>query len=433
MQEVVSSFEGHQGWRESRASSATMRPQSEDPWPLKGRVPGEKETSLEQSLANVREAHQKALATAAALEEEIERLSHPLFQRQPEVRGSYGRSKDCRAYGSTECKKRCHQVSFSDTLTTHPLTKENMGSVGEELAPEDLDLGKPLELEPGITSFLTRSVESSEEEESPPEPPVGELHRWVMWKAEATEIPDWWRELLALLGVPDCKKLPQQIWASFSHPRRAAEIKEMIYHCHAPPAPPCLLQDCFLLPHSTIFACRDVWEVWREKTIAYACALQYWAEKSNLLTGGQPCWLAESVKELREEMRCYLSFTDHKVFEGMIPPEETIPDPVKESHLASKMDTIVNVPKNSATRETLLELAQERKCPKFPRWEKVLYPSWPMAVIGKPPCPSRSPEQTYPLDATCNQPTRKHLSRPPLLHRDWRLLVNGSLLPVSWM
>ena len=44
MQEVVSSFEGHQGWREDRASSATMRPQSKDPQPLKGGIPGERET-----------------------------------------------------------------------------------------------------------------------------------------------------------------------------------------------------------------------------------------------------------------------------------------------------------------------------------------------------------------------------------------------------
>ena len=180
MQEVLSTFESHQGWREDRASSATAKPRSKDPQPLKGGVPGEKETSVEWSLANMREAHQKALATAAALEGEIERLSCPLSQRWPEVRGSYGRSKDCRVYRSMECKKRQHQVSFSDTPTTHPLTKENVGPTGEELAPEDLDLGKLLELEPSITSFLTGSVESSEEEKSPPEPPVGELHEWVM-------------------------------------------------------------------------------------------------------------------------------------------------------------------------------------------------------------------------------------------------------------
>ena len=116
-----------------------------------------------------------------------------------------------------------------------------MGSVGEELTPEDSDLGEPLELEPGVTSFLTGSVVSSEEEGSPPEPPVRELSEWVMWKAEATETPDWWRELLALPGVPNCKKLAQQIQASFSHSRRAMEIEEMRYHCHAPPDPPCLL------------------------------------------------------------------------------------------------------------------------------------------------------------------------------------------------
>ena len=92
-------------------------------------------------------------------------------------------------YKSTECKKRWHQVSFRDIPTTHPLTKENVVSAGGELAPEDLDLGEPPELEPRVTSFLTGSVESSEEEESPPEPPVGELHEWVMWKAEATETP----------------------------------------------------------------------------------------------------------------------------------------------------------------------------------------------------------------------------------------------------
>ena len=37
---------------------------------------------VEQSLANMRETHQKVLAMAAALKGEIERLSYPLSQRQ---------------------------------------------------------------------------------------------------------------------------------------------------------------------------------------------------------------------------------------------------------------------------------------------------------------------------------------------------------------
>ena len=274
------------------------------------------------------------------------------------------------------------------------------------MTPDGSDLGKPLELEPGVTSFLTRLEGSSEEEGPPPEPPVGELREWVTWKAEATKTPDWWRQLLALVGVPDCKKLARQIWVSFSHPRRAKEMKEMKYHCHAPPAPLCLLQDHFLPPPITIFACRDIWEVWREKTIVYACAIQYWVEKSNLPAGGQPCWLAESAKELREEMRCYLFFTDYNVFEGVTPPEGTPTDQVEESQPPSETANTVIAPKESTAKETTQELVKERECPKFPRWEKVLHPCWPVAVVGQPPHPSRTLEETYPLTATHDWPLR---------------------------
>ena len=69
--------------------------------------------------------------------------------------------------------------------------------------------------------------------------------------------------------------------------------------------------------------------------------------------------------------------------------------------------------KKSAARETLLELAQERKSPKFLRWEKVLHPSRPVAVVGKSPCPSRSLEWTYLLEAAHNQPMRKAPTETP--------------------
>ena len=190
-------------------------------------------------------------------------------------------------------------------------------------------------------------------------------------------------------------------------------MREMKYHCHAPPAPLCLLQDHFLPPSSNIFACRDIQEVQREKTIAYARVLQYWVEESNLPTGGQPHQLPKSVKELREEMRCYLSFMDLEVFEGVTSPEETLPYPVEESHLANEMNVIANVPKELATGEAVLELAQERKCLKFPGWEKVLHPSWPVAVVGKVPYLSRSLEQTYQLGAAHDQPMRVVPSKSP--------------------
>ena len=185
-----------------------------------------------------------------------------------------------------------------------------------------------------------------------------------------------------------------------------------------PPLPPCLLRNRFQPPPNTVFACQDIREIWREKTIAYTLALQYWVEKSDLPTGGQPCQLAESVKELREEMRCYLSFMDKEVFEGVTPPEGMPTSPVEESQPPSETATPVITPKESTAKETLQDLAKERKCPKFPRWEKVLHPSQPVSVAGQPPHPSRSLEWTYLLVANHNQPMKAAPTKTLLLCGD---------------
>ena len=62
--------------------------------------------------------------------------------------------------------------------------------------------------------------------------------------------------------------------------------------------------------------------------------------------------------------------------------------------------------KEQVAKETSQKLVKERKSPKFPRWEKVLHPSWPVVVAGQPPHPSRSLEWTYLLMADHNQPTK---------------------------
>ena len=97
------------------------------------------------------------------------------------------------------------------------------------MATKDPDLEEPLELGPDVTSFLRGSAEKSEKEEKAhsPEPPVKELHRWVAWKAETCKTPDWWRELLAVPGVQDCKELVWKVQASFHHPKRASEVNKM--------------------------------------------------------------------------------------------------------------------------------------------------------------------------------------------------------------
>ena len=112
----MSSFEGCQGQKEERTPGVTMRPRSINAQPSKSRVPGKRETSIEKNLAPIREAHQKVLATAAALEGEIERLSCPLPQSWPEVRVRL-KSRDCWMHGATESKRRHCQVHFTDSPT----------------------------------------------------------------------------------------------------------------------------------------------------------------------------------------------------------------------------------------------------------------------------------------------------------------------------
>ena len=86
-------------------------------------------------------------------------------------------------------------------------SKRNSESGRELMATEDPDLEEPPELGLEVTSFIRGSAKNSEEEKKAPspKPPVKELCKWVAWKAEMCQTPDWWRKLLAVPGVPDCK------------------------------------------------------------------------------------------------------------------------------------------------------------------------------------------------------------------------------------
>ena len=153
IEEVVSFFEGCQGQKEERTPSVTARSHSVDTQPSKSRVPGKRETSIEKSLAPIREAHQKVLAMAAALKGEIERLSCPLPQSWLEVRAR-SKSRDCQMHGARESKRRHCQVHFTDSPTPYHLPRDSPESGKGKLTPQDSDLGEPLELESGVTSFL---------------------------------------------------------------------------------------------------------------------------------------------------------------------------------------------------------------------------------------------------------------------------------------
>ena len=215
---------------------------------------------MERSLANMREAHQKALATVAVLEEEIEQLSHPLIRSWPEVQ-AHSKSRDHCVHGSRGQKRRHHQVQPENCpapyFEYHP-SRRNLESGREAVATEDPDLEELPELGPEVTCFLRGLAKNSEEEEEKapsPEPPVKELCKWVMWKAEACKMPSWWRELMAVPEVEDCEKLAREVWASFQPPERVSELHKMQNYHQAPPALPCLLRKNFLPPPDSIFAC----------------------------------------------------------------------------------------------------------------------------------------------------------------------------------
>ena len=390
---------------------------------------GRRETSVERSLAKVRQAHQKEL------EEEIEWLSHPLVRSWPEV-WAHSKSRDCHVCRSRGQVRRCHQLWPEDCHASyfeyHP-SQRNLESSREAAVMDNANLEEPPEFGPEVTCFLRGSAENSEEEGKrvhSPEPPLEELQKWVMWKAETYETPSWWRELMMVPGVEDHERHAQEMWASFWLPKRASELHQMENYHQAPPVLPCLLQKNLLPLPNSIFACHDIQEVQCEKTVAYAQALQFWAGKADLPTGGKPCLLVGSVKELWEEMRCYLSFTDEDVFKGMDLPEETSAIPTKKDHPKSARTTPAGTHEEEATMGMAWEPATEKRpLNKFPGWEKVLHPSWLMVATWQIPPPSRSlrlrpcswREDLVQIPQTEESSVMMAQQEPPCLQKSWKL------------
>ena len=323
LEEVLSSLKDCQGWREERASAATARPCLADCHPLRTGAPqkGKRDSLVERSLATICEAHQKVLATAATLKEEIERLSHT--QNCPEVRAR-SKSRDHQGCSKEEQKKRHHQVWFEDPPAPNHPSGSRIESSKEAATAEGSDLEEPPDLGPEVASFLRGSPGTSKDEGNrmPLEPAVTEFSQWVLWRADRCKTPSWWAELSAVPEIGDHKRLAREVQASFQLPQQMRELGMKEADLQAPPTPPCLHQQKFMPPAQSIYACRDIREIPQEKAVAYARVLQHWAEKIDLPAGGRPCLLAKSVKELREEVKCYLSFSDEEVFHGMALPEK---------------------------------------------------------------------------------------------------------------
>ena len=251
--EVVSSLEDHLGQKEGKPHQMMEKPDPVNIRPPRSKTPrrGNRDTSAERRLAEVREAHRRALATAGTLEEEIERLSQLITRGQLEA-CAYFRSQNCCRWRSRGWKRRHHQVwpeeSHAPYFEYHPPWK-GLESKEKEKAPMDFDLEDPPELGLEVNCFLQGPAESLEEEDrrtSSPEPPVEELESWVIWRAQMHDIPGWWQELSEVPGVDDQEKLAQEVWASFQLPQQISEWHQVETYHQASLAPLCLQQKSFL-------------------------------------------------------------------------------------------------------------------------------------------------------------------------------------------
>ena len=120
--------------------------------------------------------------------------------------------------------------------------------------------------------------------------------------------------------------------------------------------------------------------------VAYTKALQFWVEKANPPTQGQPHLLAGSVMELREEMKSYISFTDEDIFDGMALLEESPITQPKEATPKSAQPTQANPSIKEAIAEVTKGPTREKKSPNwFPGWEEVLHPSRLVVATGQIP------------------------------------------------
>ena len=261
LEEVVSSLKDCQGQRGERTSADTPRSQMADPQPLRSGASrkGKRDSSVERSLATVCEAHQKALAAVANLKEEIERLSCTWTHLEVRARS---KSRDCQECSRAEQKRRCHQVQFEDHAAPNRPSSLRTESSKEAAATEGSDLEEP----PGgleVASFLRGSMETSKDEDDrmPPEPAVTEFNHWVPWRANRCKTPSWWSELLAVPEVGDHKRLAREVQSLFQLLQRMRELRMKEANLQAPPVPPCLHRQKFMLPAKSIYASRDIREI----------------------------------------------------------------------------------------------------------------------------------------------------------------------------
>ena len=146
-----------------------------------------------------------------------------------------------------------------------------------------------------------------------PGPLIKNYDLWLGWWAHQLGTSHWWEKLTTIPKAGDIKTLAQKICTSFEVPAvQCRALRNQDYT--APLAPKCLRRGMFL-PNNLSY--QDVWQKPQLLTLAYVQALQYWAEEANPLAHSEPHPLEMSVKELRQHIGRYITFSESDIFEGL--------------------------------------------------------------------------------------------------------------------
>ena len=160
-----------------------------------------------------------------------------------------------------------------------------------------------------------------------PEPLVGDLDTWLEFQAGQLGTPTWWEELGVILDIKDWHKFAWKVRASFYV--LEVWIRASLEQGFTAPLAPQSLNWSTFLPEKLVY--QDMQQQPALLTIAYAQSLQYWAEKHNLLRNPDFCPLAESIRELQQTVREFVTISYQDVMQGM-----EVESP-KTSHPQSKM------------------------------------------------------------------------------------------------
>ena len=315
IQDILSSLKGQLLRHGCSATTADWEPQDEQVRPNQW-------GSYEEALGV---ACQRALDTAEALMSDIERLSQRRRDRSQTHSQNWSWSRRCLR---TRSQSRSHSRAWSQNHSQS--SPQNVCLMSPDGPPSRRRV-----------TFRNPKMKLSSERDTKDystEPSVSNMETWLEWQAKQLGNPTWWMELQAILGIRDPWKLAWKIRASFYIPEvRMRTLLEPEYT--APPTPRSLDRNAFL-PDDLSY--QDMQQKPALLTMAYTRSLQYWVEKQSLPRSQNLRPLAESVIELWEAVKEYVTLNYLDIIQGLGMTDEESPS--HESH-ATIFSHVVSSPK----------------------------------------------------------------------------------------